>query len=206
MGVTNVDFIEGEIWRDVIGFEGLYSISSLGRVSSLKRKKGEKRLMKIHSSKGYSIIGLRLGKKHQNKSIHRLVAITFIPNPENKPQVNHKNGIKADNRLVNLEWCTKSENQKHSFYNGLQKPIIGESHYKSILKKSDVIQILVNKDNLTYKQMANKYKVCWGTISAIRQRKMWKHIVVPKYVKSVLGFKRPGKRGKYNKAKNSDIT
>lgn len=118
-----------EIWRDIIGFEGLYQVSNLGRVKSLKRialiGKHKAKLIIPEKIKSFQIndrknglyVKTDLNKNGKSKSIkiHRLVAIAFIANPENKPEVNHKNGIHDDNRVENLEWVTTSENRQHSF-------------------------------------------------------------------------------------------
>jgi hypothetical protein len=112
-----------EIWKEVLGFEGFYEVSNSGQVKSLPRNgtKKEPRILKQTLNKyGYYRVNLQKPRKDltQNKnnlrSAHRLVAIAFIPNPEKKPQVNHKNGIKTDNEVKNLEWVTNLDNITHS--------------------------------------------------------------------------------------------
>lgn len=100
--------------RPVVGFESLYLVSNQGKVFSIQRQR--QRATFIHPKTGYEMIIL---KKGVNKYVHRLVAEAFHPNPENKPQVNHINGVKADNRAENLEWVTKKENIRHGFSLGL---------------------------------------------------------------------------------------
>ncbi len=99
-----------ENWKKVSVNEN-YSISSMGRL--VNNKTG--RFLKYRIKRGYSIISLKSGESMKTFFVHRIVAMAFLPNPENKPQVNHKNRIKNDNRLVNLEWCTASYNMRHLF-------------------------------------------------------------------------------------------
>lgn len=102
-----------EVWRDIAGYEGIYQVSDQGRVRNKKRR----RLLRPNSKKT-KYLQVTLSKNNIPKfcSIHRLVAIAFLPNPLDLPQVNHINGIKTDNRLVNLEWCSRSENQYHRYH------------------------------------------------------------------------------------------
>ena len=101
-----------EIWRDVEGYEGLYQVSNLGRVKSLNyRRTGKEKILKpIKIKKQYMNVKLCKNGKLKQYMIHRLVAKAFIPNPDNKEQVNHINEIKTDNRAENLEWCDRSYN------------------------------------------------------------------------------------------------
>lgn len=103
-----------EIWKDIPNYEGLYQISNLGRVKSLPRKgtntKKERILKFAKSNKNYLIAILTKHNKRNAKSVHRLVAEAFIPNPNNFPQVNHKDENRHNNCVDNLEWCTNRYN------------------------------------------------------------------------------------------------
>ncbi|MCT3335172.1 NUMOD4 domain-containing protein [Lacticaseibacillus paracasei] len=112
-----------EIWRDIKGFEGLYQISTIGRVRSLDRvdsrgnyRKG-KALADVVSGNGYHQVNLWRDGKVEIKLTHRLMAKTFIPNPDNLPQVNHRDEDKGNNRVENLEWCTASYNTNYGTRN-----------------------------------------------------------------------------------------
>ncbi len=127
-----------EIWKDVPGFEGKYQISNLGRVKSFKRNcKGIIKTLSI-TVHGYNDICLWVNNKRRHHSVHRLVLLAFIPNPENKPCANHINGIKTDNRIENLGWITYSENEKHSYR------ILGKQQPKKPVAQYDLNGILLN--------------------------------------------------------------
>ena len=120
-----------EIWKDITGYEGMYQVSSLGRVKSLERviatPFGNKLKCEIILKHGYGGFMYRQVSLHKNGipktyKIHRLVAMAFIPNPENKYAVNHISGDKEDNSLFNLEWNTSSENQLHAYAKKLRNP------------------------------------------------------------------------------------
>jgi hypothetical protein len=141
MGIRPRRSYDMELWKDVVGYEGYYQVSSLGRVRSLDRvldkpniltggqtvRKGK--LLKQRVAFGYLTANLCVHDRRRGCRVHRLVAEAFIPNPENKPQINHKNGNKRDNRVYNLEWATASENGLHSYANGWsqvvnRKPVV----------------------------------------------------------------------------------
>lgn len=105
-----------EIWKDVKGYEKLYSVSNEGRV---KNKYTGKILKPSNDKDGYLLLGLRQNKKTNMKRVHRLVAEAFINNDEHKPQVNHIDGNKINNCVNNLEWCTDMENKHHAYKTGL---------------------------------------------------------------------------------------
>lgn len=103
-----------EVWKDIEGYEGLYQVSSFGRVHSLYKNiilKG------VKATGGYTIVNLSKNGSTSTKTIHRLVAQVFIPNPENKPEVNHIDEDKSNNRVDNLEWMTAKENVNHGTRN-----------------------------------------------------------------------------------------
>lgn len=177
-----------EIWKSIPGFEGLYEISSLGNIKSLDRyvnhnstfkalKKGKILKQKINKL-GYKSIVLYSKNKRFYKYIHRLVAIEFIDNPEDKQCVNHIDGNPYNNNVKNLEWSTYKENIKHALDNDLMNPPIGERCAQSKIKKADVIDIRRAYSNTGIRQsdIARIYKLDQSTVSNIINRKIWKHI------------------------------
>lgn len=120
-----------EQWKDIPSYEGCFQISNMGNIRSLDRiinsnhgtkRKNKGRVLKIQKDRqGYEKICLQCNNNQQTFKVHRLVAMAFLENKENKKTVNHINGIKNDNRLENLEWATYSENMQHSYDAGLRK-------------------------------------------------------------------------------------
>ncbi|MEC1155035.1 NUMOD4 domain-containing protein [Cytobacillus horneckiae] len=182
-----------EIWQDIAGYEGLYQVSNKGRVKSLLRKNigsdgrnrtfKEKILKPISDRKGYFQVGLCKNGKAKMFLIHRLVSVAFIPNPNNKPEVNHKDGDKINNYASNLEWNTSRENIKHAFDTGLMKAtvFIGEENPSSKLKVKEVRYIRENyiprDKEFGTEALRKKFGVSQQNISKIVNFKVWKDII-----------------------------
>jgi hypothetical protein len=129
-----------EIWKDIIGYDGVYQVSNLGRVKSLQRAiktpsgagcSKERILALVTHKQGYKKAQFSKNCKNKAMFVHRLVAIAFIPNPNSFKEINHKNGIKDDNRICNLEWCNGSHNVRHAIENNLMKKRSGFENAKS---------------------------------------------------------------------------
>lgn len=139
--------MEKEIWKDVKGFEGKYQVSNYGNVKSLnwKRANCEKLLYLKKHNKGYRQVELVMNGKPRMYLVHRLVAQAFIPNPNNKPFINHIDANKENNHLENLEWCTQSENVRHSMLlndnQGNSKRVFRREHILQTSKDGQVIKI-----------------------------------------------------------------
>ena len=174
-----------EIWKDIKGYEGLYMISNLGRIKSLSKQKRSKtqtnyitkeKILKPQIGEYYLHVDLYKDKKDHTKTIHSLVAKAFIPNPNNLPEVNHKDGIKYNNNVTNLEWSTFSDNTKHAYKTGLLVAAKGENHGMSKLTEIQVKEIRELKGKLRQREIADKYNVCRQLISCIHLNKNWKNI------------------------------
>lgn len=129
--------MKNEIWKDIENYEGSYLVSNCGRIKSLKNGETRKdKILKFIKNKcGYLYVNLYKNNKYKSKTIHRLVAQAFIPNLNNLPQINHIDGNKENNNISNLEWCTRSENIKHAYKNGLHKI---NKHNERKVKQIDV--------------------------------------------------------------------
>lgn len=196
----NLEDLEGEVWKDLPDFEGIYQGSTKGRIKSLKCTKRckphilkqtvvvEKSHQKYKNSNGYAQVKLHVNGKGYTKRVHRLVAITFVPNPENKPQVNHIDGNTLNNCVENLEWSNGSENTLHArriLKRGISH-VIGERHGNANLTWNDVNKIREDYPkniNLDYKDFAKIYNVKPGEIGYIVMNKTWydPNYTPPKY-------------------------
>lgn len=181
-----------EVWKDIKDFEGLYQVSNLGRVRSLDRTvyqinprsgnyftfnyKGK--ILKQMNMSGYLVVSLSKDNIKNKYKIHRLVALSFLSNPENKREVNHIDGDKFNNNLSNLEWATSRENQIHAYETGLQ--LTGAFHGRSKLSEEDAIWILKNhiKGDLKFgaSALARKFGIDKSSLCDLVNRKTWKHI------------------------------
>jgi len=173
-----------EVWKDVKNYEGIYKISNTGKVKSLERiivfgnksaLRPEKILKTRYGKVGYEYCILSDNKVKKTLKIHRLVALHFVPNPDNKKQVNHKDGNKANNNDWNLEWNTPKENIKHAYKIGLRKGIRGIKSHLSKLTEDNVLNIRKEylTGNISQGKLGNKYGVSQGQIQRIVKNKNW---------------------------------
>jgi len=186
-----------EKWLPVVGYEDFYMVSSLGRVRLLERSGFRKngRFFYVHSKikkpyltkAGYYRLHMEKNKQSKHILVHRLVAEAFIPNPENKPHINHINGITTDNRVSNLEWCTPRENLIHSYkFLGRKAPQrFGKDNpmCKIVLKIKDGVVIqeffgakaaaesVGTRADSIQKACAGKYKTCKGFVWKYKNKK-----------------------------------
>lgn len=167
-----------EEWRDIQGYEGIYKVSSLGRVKKYVKQEWVIRKSVVTKS-GYSSIELRKGVDRRIFRTHRLVALAFIPNPENKREVNHIDGDKSNNCLVNLEWVTREENMKHAGEKGLMPH--GANNKMSKLDEGKIREIRtlrkLNPGQYSYKKLSEIYKVNQSLIGQIVNNQIWKHVM-----------------------------
>lgn len=161
-----------EIWKDINGYEGLYQVSNMGRVKSIGRYItfdngwSNEAKMYIHGgileiskqSQGYSQVSLCKKGRRITKRLNRLVAIAFLPNPYNKPQVNHIDGNKSNNCANNLEWVTDIENKKHAKEHGLLRP-----YKRSVIKMDlagNILEVYESGNDAAIKNNLSRAAIC----------------------------------------------
>lgn len=177
-----------EEWKRINVFDKIFEVSSLGRVRSVDTIKistlrgtiytypRNGKIRKLSTDKrGYS----RISVNDKTVRIHRLVAEAFHPNPNNLPQVNHINGIKSDNRSVNLEWCTNEYNMHHAIVNGHAKKAKGVKHGLAKLTKQQVIEIrrIFNSTKISHIELGKRFNISNVSIQKIVTNKSYKDIL-----------------------------
>lgn len=147
-----------EIWKDVVDFEGLYKVSNLGRIYSCKSKI----ILKHHNNKlGYAKLILRKNNKSYGYQVHRLVAMAFLPNPNKYPEVNHKDENPRNNKLKNLEWCTKKYNNNYG--TRIQRKVRNTDYLAVGAKQSKKVrQMNIKGDTIKIWMSANECKRLLG--------------------------------------------
>ncbi len=158
-----------EIWKAIKGYEGFYEVSNYGNVRSLKYNK-VKVMAKVFIGRKrmhYHGVHLRFGGKCETLKIHRLVAIAFIPNPENKPNINHVDSNRLNNNIDNLEWCTQKENIRHCISKGRFNRNTHEYGRKLPLQYRKVIKDIYLSGMHTQKEIAAKYGIARTYVTKI---------------------------------------
>lgn len=158
------------LWKPVQGYEGLYEVSNTGEVKSTFYGKNPRILKKSKTSTGYCKVELYKNKKRKSLRVHRLVAIAFIPNIDNKPNINHIDGNPLNNNVINLEWCTQKENVIHAIEIGLKRrKYISENELKQLYlnEKRSIreIESIYGVSNTIIRNRFRKYGIRTRTIS-----------------------------------------
>ena len=159
--------------KDIKEFEDLYQIDETGNILNVKKQRVFK--PKSTNSRGYVTTDLFKDGKRKGFTVHRLIAETYIPNPDNLPFINHKNALKWDNRVENLEWCTGSENSLHAVKMGLINHK-GIKHPSTNFTEEDVLHIRSLANSMRGVDIAKLYGVTKTCISLIIRRKTWNHL------------------------------
>ena len=164
-----------EIWNDIKGYEGVYLVSNTGKVKSLPRKVmfgeqarivEERILQENNNGRGYVYVSLSYKNIKTREYIHRLVAKEFLPNKWNKREVNHKNGIKNDNNVSNLEWVSASENKEHAYLTGLTK---NRPTDLDVTEVNMVIDLL-KTEKYTQDEICNVFKINENTLTMLKKK------------------------------------
>lgn len=175
-----------EVWKSVVGYEGIYEISNFGNVRSVERvivyedgriyNYPSRNLSFNKTVQGYNSVHLYKNCKRKNKKVHILVAEAFLDNPENLPDVNHIDGQKRNNHVDNLEWSSRYDNMRHAFETGLANNT-GTNHGNNVYTEEQILKVkeLLNL-NIPYSDIETETGVKRGTIYVVKSGKQWKHL------------------------------
>lgn len=177
-----------EEWRDIDGYEGTYKVSNYGRIKSYRNSR--KGYILTPGCNKFEYLQAHLiddELKNHTASISRIVAQAFIPNPNGYPEVNHKSGNKNDNRVENLEWCTRSQNMLHmhrELYPDITK---GEKNGMAVITEKEALEIynLAIKEEYTLKEIGDMYGISLCTVSEIKTGRKWSHVTHKKFIKNL---------------------
>jgi len=173
--------LELETWRPVVGWEGLYEVSDQGNVRSARREHNTwpgRLLRPAVNHGGYLHVGLYRDGQQNGCRVHRLVALAFLGPCPPGHEVNHRFGIKTDNRATELEWATKSANTRHAYAGGLAHAPDnrGTRSCRAKLTEADVLAIRAARGQTTQRALARQFGVSKTQISAIQRREQWAHV------------------------------
>ncbi len=174
--------VELEIWKAIQGWDGLYEVSSLGAVRSRCRNRwhSSDQFRVLHprqDGQGYLKVFLHDKNRKRDRKVHQLVAEAFIGVRPTAADVNHKNGIKSDNRAANLEYVTRAENTKHAYDTGLTLGPRGTANGRSVLTEGDVVSIrAMRRNGLTLSWIAEYFGVSVSAVSHVTNGHTWKSL------------------------------
>jgi hypothetical protein len=178
-----------ELWLPVVGYEGYYEVSNIGRVRSVDRKviyadgrifmyQGKVLSYNVNKINGALMVHLYKNAKRMAYTVHRLVLSAFSPTCDSTLEVNHKNGNRADNSVDNLEWCTRKENMQHGFRTGLINNT-GTNHGNNVYNDLQIIEAKVMlKKGFSLGEIETKTGVKKATLHQIKAKKQWNHVVI----------------------------
>lgn len=167
-----------EIWKDVVGYEGHYKVSNKGRVASVKQGFRKWIMRQFRNHHGYYEISLTKDGVPKRLKVHRVVAEAFLVHPVGKDIVNHKDGVKTNNCIENLEWCNAQYNTRHALDSGLFIPKRGAEHPNSILSEADVRSIRkAHEGGVSSRDLARKYHTAQSTIWRCVHRRTYRDVI-----------------------------